>query len=69
MSEDEFLFPKIDMLPDFIAGHLKFSFMDGFSVYNQIKMDRLHAETLLPGLLRAISTIMPYGFKNVSATY
>ncbi|KAA0048340.1 uncharacterized protein E6C27_scaffold264G00550 [Cucumis melo var. makuwa] len=36
--KDNFPFPHIDMLVDNTAGYLTFSFMDGFSRYNQIKI-------------------------------
>ena len=36
--KDDFPLPHIDMLVDSIAGHPMFSFMDGFSGYNQILM-------------------------------
>ena len=36
--KDDFALPHIDMLVDNIARHYTFSFMDGFSGYNQIKM-------------------------------
>ena len=36
--KDEFPLPNMDMLIDLVAGHAIFSFMDGFSSYNQIRM-------------------------------
>lgn len=36
--KDDFPLPHIEMLVDNTAGHELFSFMDGFSGYNQIKM-------------------------------
>ena len=36
--KDEFPIPNMDMLIDSTAGHVIFSFMDGFSGYNQIRM-------------------------------
>ena len=36
--KDNFLLPHIDTLVDNMAKHSLFSFMDGFSGYNQIKM-------------------------------
>ena len=36
--KDDFPLPHIDMLADSTAGHPMFSFMDGFSGYNQILM-------------------------------
>jgi hypothetical protein len=36
--KDEFLLPSMDVLIDSVAGQEMFSFMDGFSGYNQIRM-------------------------------
>ena len=36
--KDDFLLPHIDVLVDNTVQHKVFSIMDGFSVYNQIKM-------------------------------
>ena len=36
--KDDFLLPHIDVLVDNTTQHKVFSFMDGFSGYNQIKM-------------------------------
>ena len=36
--KDDFPLPHIDVLVDNTAQHKAFSFMDGFSGYNQIKM-------------------------------
>ena len=37
--KDDFLLPHIDILVDNIVGHVLLLIMDGFSGYNQIKMD------------------------------
>uniref|UniRef100_A0A2N9FI93 Integrase catalytic domain-containing protein n=1 Tax=Fagus sylvatica TaxID=28930 RepID=A0A2N9FI93_FAGSY len=49
--KDEFPLPNMDLLIDSAAGHAMFSFMDGFSGYNQIRMtmtamfhDMMHKE-------------------------
>ena len=42
--KDEFLLPNMDLLIDSAAGHAMFSFMDGFSGYNQIFMSPKDAE-------------------------
>ena len=39
IPKDDFLFPLIDMLVDSTTKFKVFSFMDGFSGYNQIRMD------------------------------
>jgi hypothetical protein len=36
--KDEFPLPSMDVLIDSVVGHEMFSFMDGFSGYNQIRM-------------------------------
>lgn len=36
--KDDFSLPHIDVMVDNISQHSVFSFMDGFSGYNQIKM-------------------------------
>ena len=40
---DEFPLPNVDILVDAAAGHECFSFMDGYSGYNQIFMDPIDA--------------------------
>ena len=42
--KDEFLLPNIDLLVDSVAGSSMFSFMDGYSGYNQIRMAAKDAE-------------------------
>ena len=37
--KDEFPLPNVDILVDVVAGNERFSFMDGYSRYNQILMD------------------------------
>ena len=69
--KDDFSLPNLDMLVDTIANHEMFSFMDGFSRYNQIKMDPKDAK------MTAFRTpfgnfyyiVMPFGLKNVGANY
>ena len=43
-SKDEFPLPNMDLLIDSVAGSAMFSFMDGFSGYNQIRMAPKDAE-------------------------
>ncbi|XP_012442188.1 uncharacterized protein LOC105767226 [Gossypium raimondii] len=69
-SKDNFPLPYIDTLVDNTAGHSLFSFMDGFSRYNQIKM---HPEDMskttfitLWGTFRY--KVMPFGLRNAGAT-
>ena len=42
--KDEFPLPNMDLLIDSATGSAMFSFMDGFSGYNQIKMALRDAE-------------------------
>lgn len=45
--KDDFpLLPNMDLLIDATAGHEMFSFMDGYSGYNQIKMNPVDATCL-----------------------
>ncbi|KAA0053224.1 RNA-directed DNA polymerase-like protein [Cucumis melo var. makuwa] len=44
--EDNFLLPNIDMIVDNTVGYSTFSFIDGFSGYNQIKMAAEDRETI-----------------------
>ena len=69
--KDSFPLPNIDILVDNTAGHGMFSFMDGFSGYNQIKMAEQDQEKT------AFTTqwgtfcykVMPFGLKNAGSTY
>ena len=67
----DFPLPHIDILVDNIAGHALLSFMDGFSGYNQIKMAPKDMEKI--SFITPWGTycykVMPFGLKNVSATY
>ena len=63
--------PRINQIVDASAGHGMFSFLDAFSGYHQIPMYRLDAEKTMfitpHGLL--CYNVMPFGLKNVRATY
>ncbi|KAL5777700.1 hypothetical protein ACOSP7_010626 [Xanthoceras sorbifolium] len=69
--KDGFPLLKIDQLVDATIGHELLSFMDAYSGYNQIKMHALDEEkttfTTYQGLY--CYTVMPFGLKNVGATY
>ena len=41
--KDKFPLPNVDILVDAIAGHERFSFMDGYSGYNQIFIEPVDA--------------------------
>ncbi|PKI49585.1 hypothetical protein CRG98_030022, partial [Punica granatum] len=69
--KDNFPLPHIDVLVDNTARHAQFSFMDGFSGYNQIRMaeeDKIKTTfTTMWGTF--CYRIMPFGLKNAGATY
>ncbi|OMO77592.1 reverse transcriptase [Corchorus capsularis] len=69
--KDNFPLPHIDILVDNIAHHSLFSFMDGFSGYNQIKMAPEDKEKT--AFVTAWGTffykVMPFGLKNAGSTY
>uniref|UniRef100_A0A2N9G4I2 Integrase catalytic domain-containing protein n=1 Tax=Fagus sylvatica TaxID=28930 RepID=A0A2N9G4I2_FAGSY len=69
--KDEFSLPNMDLLIDSAAGHAMFSFMDGFSGYNQIFMSSKDAEKTLfrTPIGNFYYTVMPFGLKNARATY
>ena len=69
--KDNFPLPRIDQLVDATAGYELLSFMDAYSSYNQILMNKADKErttfTIDQGLY--CSKVMPFGLKNVGATY
>jgi ribonuclease HI len=69
--KDEFPLPNMDLLIDSAAGHAMFSFMDGFSGYNQILMSPKDAEktAFYTPIGNFYYTVMPFGLKNAGATY
>uniref|UniRef100_A0A2N9J5I9 Reverse transcriptase domain-containing protein n=1 Tax=Fagus sylvatica TaxID=28930 RepID=A0A2N9J5I9_FAGSY len=69
--KDEFPLPSMDVLIDSAAGHEMFSFMDGFSGYNQIRMSPKDAEktAFRTPIGNFYYTVMPFGLKNAGATY
>ena len=69
--KDDSSLPHIDVLVDNTTSSALMSFMDGFSGYNQIKMAHRDMTkttfTMEWGIYCYI--VMPFGLKNVSATY
>ena len=61
----------MDLLIDYAAGNAMFSFMDGFSGYNQIKMAPKDAKktAFRTPMGNFYYTVMPFGLKNAGATY
>ena len=69
--KDDFPLPHIDTLVDNTAGYEWFSFMDGFSGYNKIKIapeDREKTSFITPWGTFCYK-VMPFGLKNAGATY
>jgi hypothetical protein len=69
--KDDFLLPHIDMLVDNTAKFNVFSFMDGFSGYNQIKMapEDMEKTSFITPWGTFCYRVMPFGLKNAVATY
>ncbi|KAH9686870.1 hypothetical protein KPL70_014547 [Citrus sinensis] len=69
--KDGFPLPKIDQLVDSTAGHSLLSFIDAFSRYNQIPMDKHDEEstTFITNMGLFCNRVMPFGLKNAGATY
>ena len=69
--KDSYPLPWVDVLVNSTAQHWLLSFMDAFSNYNQIRMDKLDQEktsfVTSQGLF--CYKVMPFGLKNASATY
>ena len=69
--KDEFPLPNIDFLIDFAAGSAMFSFINGFSRYNQIRIAPKDAEktAFRTPMGNFYYTVMPFELKNTGATY
>ena len=69
--KDEFPLPNMNLLIDSAVGHAMFSFMDGFSGYNQIFMSPKDAEktTFRKPIGNFYYTIMSFGLKNAGVIY
>ncbi|RDX87775.1 hypothetical protein CR513_30710, partial [Mucuna pruriens] len=69
--KDNFPLPHIDVLVDNTAQHAFFSFMDGFSGYNQIMMLPEDREKMMFITLWGTFCykVIPFGLKNARATY
>lgn len=70
-QKDTFLLLKIDQLVDSRAGHELLTFMDGFSGYNQIHMNKEDQEktTFVTSQGLYYYKVMSFGLKNAGATY
>jgi len=69
--KDDFPLPHIDTLVDNMATSLLYSFMDGFSGYNQIKMapEDMEKTTFITLWGTFCYKVMSFGLKNAGATY
>ena len=69
--KDDFPLPHIDVLVDNTAQHKIFSFMDGFSGYNQIKMapEDMEKKTFITQWGTFCYKVMPFRLKNDGETY
>ena len=69
--KDNFPLPHIDILVDNTANFALFSFMDGFSGYNQIKMapEDMEKTTFVTLWGTFCYKVMSFGLKNAGATY
>ncbi|RDY13002.1 Retrovirus-related Pol polyprotein from transposon gypsy, partial [Mucuna pruriens] len=71
IPKDDFPLPHIDVLVNNTAKHGCFSFMDGFSRYNQIRMASKDMEktTFITQWGTFCYRVMPFGLKNAGAIY
>ena len=69
--KDNFPLPHIDMLVDRTTKFKVFSFMDGFSGYNQIRMapEDMEKTTFITPRGTLCYRVMPFGLRNAGATY
>ena len=69
--KDNFPLPHIDTLVDNTAKHSLFSFIDGFSSYNQSRMAQkdMKKNTFLTMWGTFCYKVMPFGLKNAGTTY
>ena len=69
--KDKFPLPNIDLLVDSATGNSMFSFMDGYSGYNQILMATKDAEktAFRTPIRNFYYTVMPFSLKNAGAMY
>ncbi|XP_019056122.1 PREDICTED: uncharacterized protein LOC109115929 [Nelumbo nucifera] len=69
--KDNFPLPRIDQFIDATASHELLSFMDAFSGYNQIRMhpNDQKKTTFITDCDLYCYKVMPFGLKNVGATY
>ena len=66
-----FPLPRIDLLIDASVGHELLSFMDGFSGYNQIRMEESNTRkvSFITDFCTFCYLVMAFGLKNAGATF
>ena len=71
VPKDDFPLPHIDVLVDNTTQYKVFSFMDGFSGYNHIKMalEDMEKTTFVKQWGTFCYKVIPFGLKNFGATY
>ena len=69
--KDSYSFPRIDVLVDSTVRHQLLSFMDTFSSYNQIKLDKADQEktSFFTSQDLFYYKVTPFGLKNMGTTY
>ena len=69
--KDPILMPQIDQLVDATVGHPRMSFLDAFQRYHQIPLALSDQEktTFVTSTGNYHYKVMPFGLKNVGATY
>ena len=69
--KDNFPLPRIDQIGDASVGNEMLSFLDAFSRYHQIPMHLPNTEKIAFSASRGLFcyNVMPFGLKNVGATY
>lgn len=69
--KDQYALPNIDHLIDNALGFKTVSFMDAYSVYNQIRMDPLNAPktALMTNNKNYHYEVMPFGLRNAGSTF
>ena len=69
--KDSYPLPRINQLVDSTVGHRLLSFMDAFSRYNQIRIDKADQEktSFVTSQCLFCYKVMPFDLKNAGATY
>ena len=69
--KDNYLFPKMDQLPQMVSRAQRLSMLDGFSGYNQVNVDLVDRENT--AFTTPWGTFMyarmPFGLSNAGATF